>query len=335
MTSISRRGFLGVTGALGLAGLVGCAATSNTPNKGTSGTQDLTLGLTYIPNVQFAPFYVAVEKGLFAAQGLNVTIRHHGAQEDLFGALISGREQVVCASSDEAVVATSQGEVTIATFATMYQKHPVCIITRADQQVSSMKDLAGKRVGLPGRSGSTYYGLRTALHGAGMTESDIVLMEIGYTSIAALSSDKVDAIVGFLNNEPLILKDKGLEVKVLEVTDQNEPSLVGPGLMTKKDSLSPELLGKLAAALLESEKAIVADPAAALEVVVGQVPDLGDPTARAGAEKILAATSELWMRDGSPTVKVNQAAFQRMTQFLADSGIAKRRVDPSEVAVAS
>lgn len=33
----------------------------------------VTLNLTYIPNIQFAPFYVAIEKGYFAKYGIDLS----------------------------------------------------------------------------------------------------------------------------------------------------------------------------------------------------------------------------------------------------------------------
>src|SRR5579862_853980 len=61
--------------------LAGCGPT--TPD---SSLPTLTLGLTYVPNVQFAPFYVAEELGYYKTAGLNVILRHHNVGEDEFAA---------------------------------------------------------------------------------------------------------------------------------------------------------------------------------------------------------------------------------------------------------
>ena len=62
----------------------GTAAESASEGASPAGELDpLTVGLTYIPDIQFAPFYVAAANGYFAEEGLDVTLRHHGATDDI------------------------------------------------------------------------------------------------------------------------------------------------------------------------------------------------------------------------------------------------------------
>ena len=60
-----------------------CTAGPGTAQSGTSsqGASDVTIGLTYIPNVQFAPVYVADSQGLYNDAGVAATVRHHGSDE--------------------------------------------------------------------------------------------------------------------------------------------------------------------------------------------------------------------------------------------------------------
>ncbi|WP_231979191.1 substrate-binding domain-containing protein [Tessaracoccus coleopterorum] len=105
---ISRRsvllGSLATAGAL--AGLSACGSATPEHSAGT-----VTVGLTYIPNVQFSAFYLGVASGIFSGRGLDVTLRHHGQQEDVFGAVLAGQEDIVFASADEAMVAASRGRI--------------------------------------------------------------------------------------------------------------------------------------------------------------------------------------------------------------------------------
>src|SRR5690242_15827312 len=59
--------------------LAGCAPTTT-----SSGNDDLIpvhLYLSYQPDIQFAPFYVAIDEGFFREHGLDVTISHEAESE--------------------------------------------------------------------------------------------------------------------------------------------------------------------------------------------------------------------------------------------------------------
>ncbi len=314
----SRRTFLGLA-VVGALAVVGCSPDA-TGEAAPEEQVPLTVGMTFIPNVQFSPFYVGVEEGIFAEHGLDVTLRHHGMQEDAFGALLSGEEDVVFASSDEAVVASTSAP-DLRTFATSYQEFPVVILAPADSGIDSVPDLEGLSVGLPGHFGSNYYGILAALDDAGLSEDDIDLVDIGYTQVSALTTGEVDAVVGYSNNEAVQFATAGFDVVALPVQDEGEPSLVGPGLVTVAGRHEEDVLRRLADAMAEAERRVVADPEAALEATEREVPTLADPEQRAAAEAVLEATTRLWLVDGEVSVAVDPDAFQRMGQFLADAGI--------------
>ena len=103
-------------------------ATSSRIRGNFAAAGGMVIGLTYTPNIQFAPFYLALSSGQYSS---GVSLRHHGDQEGLFDALLAGTEQVVVAGADEAVVAASNGNglVVIGGF---YQRYPGCIIVPED-----------------------------------------------------------------------------------------------------------------------------------------------------------------------------------------------------------
>src|SRR5579885_1243746 len=115
--------------------LAGCGASS--AGNGTAGS--LTLGLTYVPNIQFAPFYVAQDLGYYKAAGLNVTFHHHNVGEDEFSALVAGREDAIFASGDEVLGARAQ-DIPIVDVATIWTKYPVTLIVPANSAIQSPAD---------------------------------------------------------------------------------------------------------------------------------------------------------------------------------------------------
>lgn len=304
---------------------LGAAAAAATPLVACAGAKPatgeaITVGLTFIPNVQFSPFYVAETEGLFKDAGLNLSIRHHGTQEGLFTALQSGDEHIVFASSDEAMVAASNDLPSLRTFATCYQKYPGVVLGSAG--ITSLSDLAGRSIGVPGGYGSSWFTTLAALTQAGLTADDVDVQPIGWTQVAALSTGKVDAVVGFRNNEAVQLTAAGTPYTQLEVIDAAAPQLVGPGLVTLADTVPDTQLKAVVDAVLEAERRIAADPELALRATENQVPTLADADQRAQAAKVLEATVEIWATPGGQvSLGVKTDDFTRMGEFLTAAGI--------------
>src|SRR6188472_2201305 len=70
----------------------------------------VTIALGYIPDVQFAPFYLALNKGYYKEEGLDVTLRN-GIVPDLIKELGQGENNVnfAAVSGDELIPARLQG----------------------------------------------------------------------------------------------------------------------------------------------------------------------------------------------------------------------------------
>ncbi|MCL1838472.1 MAG: ABC transporter substrate-binding protein [Propionibacteriaceae bacterium] len=290
--------------------IVGCAATpGETPGMPSAPSQtsvptepatSVTIGMSYIPNIQFAPFYVAQTKGYFDSVGVPVELRHHGAQEGLFTAIGTGQEQFVIAGGDEALLAREQG-VNLVAVGGYYQQYPVRIIAPTANGINTLDDLRGKRIGIPGRYGENWFSLLVALNAAGLQETDVDIMEIGYTYAAALSTDKVDAVVGFVNNDFVQFQLAGMDVVALPLTREGNPPLVGASILTTEEFLAenPELTRKVVTAIVDGIEDAFTNPNAAVEISAAFVPTLSAPEAARAAKATLAATLEIMARSGS------------------------------------
>src|SRR5437660_12023876 len=80
--------------------VVSGTAKSSTPTT----LKKVTIGLGYLPDIQFAPFYVAQTQCYYRNAGLDVTF-HHGIVNNLIGSMAFGRDQFLFASGDEELVA--------------------------------------------------------------------------------------------------------------------------------------------------------------------------------------------------------------------------------------
>lgn len=299
---LPRRRALAAAATAGAAALLG-ACSSGTASRSLSTASGaagpLTIGMTYTPNIQFAPFYMSIY-----ADGTQ--LRHHGAQEGQFEALLAGTEHLVAAGGDEAAVAASNGS-DLVIVGGYYQRYPACLIVPQDSPITGLDQLAGRTVGVPGRTGETWYALQLALETAGLTESDVTIQEIGFTQQAALAGAKVDAVIGFSNNDAVQIAQNGTAVRTLDVAA--EVPLVGASLVTT-------------ARVLDARRAkgmtrFVDDPDAAVETTRTYVTDLVDPQEAARAREVAVATGEL-VRPAPDTVvgSVSADRVARMLDFL-------------------
>lgn len=336
---MNRRTALTATALTAALLLASCASGPADPGAtGTTGTTDapdasapLVVGLTYTPDVQFAPFYAGVEEGLFEAEGVTVELRHHGASESLFGALQAGDEDVVFAGGDEMVQARSQG-VDIVNVATLYQEHPVVLIVPADSPIRTGADLAGHSVGIPGPYGETYFGLLALLRDAGLTEADVDVQHIGYTQQSALQTGAVDAVMGYVNNDAVQLSEAGFTVRSIPMVAAGDAPLIGIGLGASEATVEDRAADL--AAVLRALRVVIdgpgQDPDTIVELSRPHVPGLADPTAAAKARATWAATLPLFTAGGAAVGAQHPEQWEAQSQFMLDAGLVATAVPAAQ-----
>ena len=283
------------------------------------GGEEVVVGLTYVPSVQFAPVYVAGADEVFRAAGIGVSIRHHGADEGLFTALASGEEDVTVASGDEVLQARAAG-LDIVAIGAYYHEYPVVIITKEESGIDSVEGLKGKKVGLPGEFGSNWFGLLAALEAADMTTQDIEVVSIGYTQAASLAQGSVDAIVGFVNSDAVQVQELGIAANIIELAPGGVP-LVGATIVSTQEWVDahPELATATVGAITAGVERVVKNPQHALEISSHWDKSLEDAQVRQVAARMLEATIELWKTaDGSVSAVQDLATWEEMAPFLSE-----------------
>ncbi len=329
---MNRRQFL--TGAVALLFLAGCAQpAAPSGSAGSAGSPALpapVIGLTYIPNIQFSPFYVAESDNDFTKAGVAPTLRHHGTSEGLFTAIAAGQEDFVVAGGDELLQARGEG-VDLVAVAAYYRSYPVRVIVKADSGIATLAGLKGHSIGIPGKYGENWFGLQVALKTAGLTEKDVQVKEIGFTQQAALSTGKVDAVMGFSNNELVQFQQAGVAVTALEIASGQVP-LVGICLATTSTYAKehPEVVKAVVAGTLAGIGTTVADKGHALKVSADYIPGLSAAAAQQNASLTLEATSPLWTGpSGTVDGRLDGAQWTAMADFMAAHGLTTKRVDPT------
>jgi NitT/TauT family transport system substrate-binding protein len=268
------------------------AGTASPAGPGTPGAATkLTIGLGYIPDVQFAPFYVAKEKGYYRDEGLEVDFRQ-GFETDVLKLVGTGALSFGVVSGDELLVARSQ-QVPVVYVAAWFQKYPVTVVAREEAGIRRAEDLRGHSVGVPGRFGATYVGLRALLLSAGLQETDVRIQDVGFNQVSALTQKQVDAVVGYTNNEPIQLRNLGQPITAINVFDRVQ--LVSNGLVTDEKTLQgrPDLVRAVVRAMLRGLGDTIARPDEAVEITIAKyVPEAAGK--RDLLRQVLDASIPLW-----------------------------------------
>jgi NitT/TauT family transport system substrate-binding protein len=280
------------------------------------------LPVGYIPNVQFAPLYVAIEKGFYREAGLDVTI-DYSMENDNTVLTATDELQFAVVSGEQVLLARAQ-QMPVVYVMAWYQQYPVGIVAKASSGINSLADLRGRKLGLPGLYGASYIGAVAMLDSAGLTESDLTLDSIGYNQVEVLMTDKDDAVVIYTANEPNQLRALGAEIVEFKAADTME--LVANGIITNEKTLqeNPALVSALVNATLKGIDYTLQHPEEAFEISKKYVENLAQADQEVQMQ-VLLSSAELWRAERLGYS--DPVGWENMQRVLLQMGLLKSELD--------
>lgn len=298
--------------------LTACSAGQSSPAELTP----VKLPLGYVPNVQFAPLYVAIDKGYFKEEGIDVSLDYN-METDSVALLGAGQLQFAIVSGEQILLGRSKG-LPVVYAAAWYNNFPVGVIVDPEKNVVLPADLKELNIGLPGTYGANYIGLRALLSAGGLEESDVILNSIGYTQAESFLKKRVEAAAIYVANEPVILENQGVDFTLLRVSDYT--SLVANGLATNEKTLkeNPDLVRGMINALLRGIADAAKNPDEAFTISKKYVENLGKAD-EAVQMAVLKKSTEFWTTDKPGST--SPEAWQNMQNLLLDMGMLESPID--------
>jgi NitT/TauT family transport system substrate-binding protein len=280
------------------------------------------LPMGYIPSVQYAPFYVAMDKGYFTEVGFEVEFDYSFETDGI--ALVGQGDLPFALVSGEQVLLAREQDIPIVYVMAWFQNYPVAVAAKAESGINSPQDLVGKKVGLPGLFGANYIGLIAMLHAEGISEADLVLETIGFNQVEALATDQDDAVSVYSTNEPVHLRNQGYDIVTFEVADYVE--LTANGVITNETMIAenPDMVRRFVSAVIKGVEDAIADPEETYEICFKYVEGLEEQDREVQME-VLTRSIEFWQAD-----KVGYAqasAWENMQQVLLDMELLSEPLD--------
>lgn len=270
-----------------------------------------------VPVSIFAPVFVALEKGYYAEQGLDVTLEPLPGGADLIALTASNQFQLSAAGAGPAFWNALALGLPITVIAPGHQEStPVAtplMISRASCEsgaIAGVADLRGKRISVNAR-GATEYWLNAALSTGDLTISDVIVETIPFAdAVLALEAGAIDAA---MIGEPLATRaiQDGIAVPL---ADDFPIANVLPTVVIANSNFAnenPELVTGFVIAYLKASRDLTgtgwADPAnLAIIELYTQVP----------AELAAAAVAPVYLLNG----EIDPAALDRLQSFFRARG---------------
>jgi putative riboflavin transport system substrate-binding protein len=306
---------------LGMALALSACANPNSTNEAGELTR-IRLPMGYIPNIQFAPFYVAIEKGYFQDAGIEIEFDYK-FETDGVALVGAGELPFAIASGEQVLLARAQG-LPIVYVAAWYQQYPVSVVAKSELGILIPQDLKGRKIGLPGLFGANYVGLRALLHEAGLQERDVTLDAIGFNQVELIAAGQQDVVVGYAANEPIQLRAQGIPVTEIRVADYVQ--LASNGLLASEKVIAeePELVRAFVGAFLNGLEDTIADPDGALSISESYIPNFADLDGDV-QKQVLETSIEQW-KAGRLGYSDPQA-WENMQNVLLEMGFITEKLD--------
>ncbi len=262
-----------------------------------------------------------MEKGFFTEVGIELEFDYSYETDGV--ALVGANEiQFSVVSGEQVPIARAEGLPIVYVMA-WYEKYPVAVISKIEQNIQEPQDLAGKRIALPGLFGANYVGLRALMGVVNLSESDLTMESVGFNQVEVLATDTSEVIVGYIANEPVQLAALGYDLNVILVADYLD--LVSNGIITNEITIreNPDLVERMVSATLKSIQYAVEHPEEAFKACFKYVEGLEDADQEVQFD-VLKVSLELYQTD--PYGYSDPEAWENMQDVLLSMGLMKEAI---------
>ncbi|MBV9735324.1 MAG: ABC transporter substrate-binding protein [Acidisphaera sp.] len=233
-----------------------------------------TLRLNWLIYGFHTPFYLGVERGLYRQNGIDLTIGEGQGSGRAVQTVAAGSDTFGLSDGSSIIAGAAKGAPVVAIMGIM-NRSPYAVIVRRDSGITDIKGLAGKTIAATtGEAGLVIF--PALLHANGMAPDAVRFLRVdGAAKLVAVLENRATGLLGGLENQSLILPQKGLAVTTLPYSDFGV-NTIGLAIQTTRDTLSrnPDLARRFIRATRAAFEAAEKDPEASIQAGMKVKPDM-------------------------------------------------------------
>lgn len=196
--SLNRRHFLSTAAA--------ATATSFIPKSAFAATP-LTMQAAWINDAEFAGYFLAMDEGYYAAEGLDLTYLSGGPDVIPESTIIAGRADLALTTPDTTIKAIADQGAPFKIIGAQYQKNPIGIVSLVESGINSPADLVGKTLAVPPVN---VISVEAMLKLNGIESGAVNIVPYAYDPTPLIKGE-IDASLDFTTNVPYTISQQGAE----------------------------------------------------------------------------------------------------------------------------
>lgn len=293
----------------------------------TEELKEVTLMLDWFPNTNHTGIYVALEKGYYEEQGLNVEIQEPGDGLSAEQVVASGKSDFAISYQEALTLARSTG-IPIVSIAAIIQENTSAFASLKETNITSPKEFEGKRYG--GWGSPTEEAVLKALSDKyGIDYSKIEQVTLGQTDFFQSIGRDADFEWIYYGWDGVEAERKGIELNYIFLKDI-DPALnyYTPIIATSEEKIEedPDMVKVFMAATTKGYEFAIENPEEAADILIKHVPDLNEELVKASQKWL----SEQYQGEAEQWGIQKEEVWKRYADWMYEQNLIEKNIEPNK-----
>jgi NitT/TauT family transport system substrate-binding protein len=306
--------------------LVACA--SGGAVQGTTPPAEVSIQFSWTPTIEWAGFYVAEAEGYYAEENISVELLAGGYDAD--GNYIDPISEVLSGDADFGVTEAGilmearAGGAPVVAIASIYQRHPLAMLSLAEKNITRPQDMIGKTVQVSENTVVVYHALLAA---QGIDPAQVNEVERTDFTTAPLINGEADVIDAWVTYEVVEMQRDGYDTNLILASDygiEMYPDII----FTTEEMINdrPDVVERFLRATLRGTQGAVDDPEKATNLSLERSPER-DPDFEL---ETMRRSVPLLNPTGSRPGMMTDEAWEKAYQIMVEQGMLTDPLDVKE-----